>query len=556
MLRSLFYFFLPTVFRRWYNHSGDNTKTQRERHVANRLFVFFVFNRVFVFSLFASIFGFISAVVQAQQEDGAWNAIKRANIFSSLVFGLCRVSPYWLTLQMQHNLLATYDLLQIVRLVWNPLMRRVMSPTPRQIIKFDQPAPMMYAEYYSTYLFIVMVGMCFATIQPLILPVTAVYLVLEYWFKKYLLQYVYVTKLESGGLFWKNLFNRILVCALFGNIIVALIVGSSTTLSKDYTMLYAMIPLPIFLAGFKWYCAAQFNNKIQYYTGENPDVELRTHGNFLSSKSARDPSSKPSSKSSKTKLSVRFGHPALYKRLMTIMVNDKSKYLLSQVIQDHASHDMDGNNDTDINMGVNGYTDVFMSRMAGPTQPGKLAPNAANTNDAFELVAEEDMEFSKFKKREDFRDDAGGGGELYGIPDDLISRSGTPGIESSDYPSRSGTPSSFRSRTQSPSPSRGTVYPAGYHQASLRNASPASRTLHATPPRIHIQMPSEDYDLGDPSDEARGRLLRYGAPMGERDQSIGIAATPGTGLPTPASMDDDGDTSYEYFRQGGRHGRG
>jgi len=536
----LFYFFLPSVFRRWYNHSGDNSKTQRERHVANKLFTFYVFNKLIVFSVFASLWSFVTAVIASERQVGVWAALKHANIFKSLMLGLCNVSPYWLTLQMQSNLSATFDLLQVVSLLWRPLLRRLMSPTPRQIIHFDTPTPMLYAEYYSSYLFVIITGVCFATLQPLILPITALFLSLEYWFKIYMLQYVYHTKLESGGMFWKNLFNRILFTTLCGTVIIALVVGAS---SDDYRMLYAMIPLPIILFGFKWYCARTFDKKLQYCLELDTDAENRPVHKFLNVKRSKFASAKLL-QSSKTKLSVRFGHPALYKKLLPIMVNEKAKYLLNEVIQGHASQDLDGAND---DAGVFGYSDVYMARMAGPAQPGKLVQ--APASNAFELVAEHDMEFSKFKKREDLREEEGGGGELYGKAEDLIDRPGTPGSELG-YPERPGTPSSLTSRTQSQSPSRGTVYPAGYHHDSLREASPASRLDVDTPPRINVTMPSEDYDLGDPSEEARGRLLQYGAPMGERDRSLGIAVTPGTGLATPASLDDDEETSYDYFRRG------
>ena len=43
-LQQLFYMFLPSIFRRLLMRSGDSSKTQRERHVLNRLFFFFVFN--------------------------------------------------------------------------------------------------------------------------------------------------------------------------------------------------------------------------------------------------------------------------------------------------------------------------------------------------------------------------------------------------------------------------------------------------------------------------------------------------------------------------------
>jgi hypothetical protein len=43
-----------------------------------------------------------------------------------------------------------------------------------------------------------------------------------------------------------------------------------------------------------------------------------------------------------------------------------------------------------------------------------------------EFVAEQDLDFENFKKREEFREQYGGEGELYGRPDDYLGRPGTP----------------------------------------------------------------------------------------------------------------------------------
>jgi hypothetical protein len=62
-LTSLFYYFLPIIFRKLSVSAGDITKTSRERHVVSQLFSFFVFNNLFIFSLFAVFFTLVSAAV-------------------------------------------------------------------------------------------------------------------------------------------------------------------------------------------------------------------------------------------------------------------------------------------------------------------------------------------------------------------------------------------------------------------------------------------------------------------------------------------------------------
>jgi hypothetical protein len=82
-----------------------------------------------------------------------------------------------------------------------------MSPTPRQLIEWTAPPPFDYASYYNyvgdefkllsrglgdtnleqQFLFYATVALCFATLQPIVLPVTALYFALDSWLKKYLL---------------------------------------------------------------------------------------------------------------------------------------------------------------------------------------------------------------------------------------------------------------------------------------------------------------------------------------------------------------------------------
>ena len=45
-ISTVFYMFLPSIFRRLCVSAGDISKTSRERHVMHKLYSFFVFNNV------------------------------------------------------------------------------------------------------------------------------------------------------------------------------------------------------------------------------------------------------------------------------------------------------------------------------------------------------------------------------------------------------------------------------------------------------------------------------------------------------------------------------
>jgi hypothetical protein len=175
--------------------------------------------------VFGSAWRFVASVIAAQ-DQGVWEAIKSGHLFSKIMTGLCNVSTFWLTWQMQRNLGAAIDLVQAWPLIWKFIQRKMFSPTPRQLIELSAPQPFMYADYYNNYLTVATVGLCFGTLQPIILPITAFYLGIDSCFKKYLLQYVLITKTESGGRFWRLLVNRMLFAVILSNAVIALVVGA------------------------------------------------------------------------------------------------------------------------------------------------------------------------------------------------------------------------------------------------------------------------------------------------------------------------------------------
>jgi hypothetical protein len=296
-LTSLFYYLLPIIFRHLSMKAGDVTKTSRERHVTAQLYNFFVFNNLLIFSLFSAVFGMVSLIVKlARDEHLPFMTIIRAiDPFDKIMQTLCDVSPFWVTWLVQRNLGAVIDLSQAANLAWGSFSRKFLNPTPRELIKRTAPPPFDYASYYNYFLFYSTVALCFAPLQPITLVVVAFYFTLDSWMKKYLLMYVFVTKNESGGLFWRVLFNRMLVGTMLSNCIIALMCLARGYAAK-WTMLGAMIPLPLGLLAFKFYCKGAFDDSIKYYT----------KGDLAKGAEAATPIDKESRK--RDRVAVRFGY--------------------------------------------------------------------------------------------------------------------------------------------------------------------------------------------------------------------------------------------------------
>ena len=491
-LLSLVYFYLPVIFRRISIRAGDTTKTARERHVTHKLYAFFVFNNLIVFSVFSAIWAFVGAVKQASRTEGVGSAIIAGQFFPKIMIALCNISPFWVTWLLQRNIGAAIDLAQLITLAWVWFGRTFMSRTPRQAIEWTAPQVFEYAYYYNYFLFYATIALCFATLQPLVLVVTAVYFTIDSWLKKYLIMYVFVTKTESEGQFWRIIFNRLIFASILANFIAAIVIKAN----GSWTMIFAMVPLPFLMLGFKWYCASTFDSQCKYYTkADIKDIDL----------------AEPGKKSRRLgNVAAKFGHPALYKPLLTPMVHAKAQHVLAQIYR--------GRLGSDVISGDATYSDIIMDSMS-QSQPGKtawLAPNAkANSTgqkDLFEIVPEAHLDFSYFKNRTEFRDEFGGDGELYGKPLDLISeRSQTP---------RSFAPSKPSSRASSPGPD----FAGAQRILDQRNIVPQP---YRHPGDLGMQRfrdrstESEGNGMYNLDNESESRLLNNPQMMGARDHSVG-----------------------------------
>lgn len=427
LVTSLFYLVLPMIFRRLAIKGGDQTKTGRDRHVIAKLFAFFLFNNLFVFSLFGVIFVIVTGIVKTTEEKhDAWEAIKNQQIPKAIVNSLCSTSIFWVTYLLQRQLGATIDLAQLWPLFKSAFLRKFSSPTPRELIEMTAPPPFDYAGYYTYFLFYSAVSLCFAGIQPLVLLATALYFCVDVYLKKYLLLYRFVTKNESGGLVWRTLFNRLIFSLLLADAVVLLTCWANG--DGQHYQFYTVVPLFFIVIGFKFYCSKTFDDKIRFYSlrnvRKNPEAAMQ-----------KDPLRND-------RLTSKFGHPALYKKLITPMVHQKAQNMLPSIYSGRLTEGREG--DAGDMMSVSGYSDMYaLDAMAG----GKVGKKAGGVP-GFEFVSESHLDFEYYKNRADFAEEFGGA-EIYGSS---ITRPTTPGSVmdlgggmGGGYPSRPGTPGSGRS---------------------------------------------------------------------------------------------------------------
>ena len=521
-LTSLVYLLLPIAFRRLSIRAGDMTKFSRERHVLTKLYAFFIFNNLIIFSLFSTLWKYIAAVINltGESNEDFLTAIKQGNFFVKVMLGLCTVAPFWLTWLLQRNLGAAIDIAQVWNLIYQWFMRTFMNPTPREAIEWTAPTAFDYADYYNYFLFYATVALCFATLQPLVLPVTAFYFATDYWLKKYLLLYVFITKAESGGQYWTTLYNRMIFATIASNFVIALILMAR----GSWSMIFCMIPLPILMLVFKWYCFKTFNNQNKYYTKATlKDAEHLANPTGKQHRNGR--------------VSSKFGHPALHKKLMTPMVHEKARHVLFQVYRGRV-------NAENVEGAPNSYSGIAMDTMS-QSQPGKVARfdrsiDGTNQKGMFEVVPESQLDFAFYKNRTEFADEFGGDGELYGKPSDLVSE-------------RSSTPRSFLGRGSDSLPSSRASSPGPDYEsaATRRGLKPDDSSSRASPYRG--QGDSGARGIFNMRNESESRLLSSAQPPGveeeEGQEQYGLDRwrTGGSGyVGVPGTEADDG--GYEAYR--------
>ncbi|KAG6019217.1 hypothetical protein E4U41_003320 [Claviceps citrina] len=423
-LTSLVYLVLPMIFRRLSIKAGDQTKTRRERHVLSKLYAFFVFNNLVVFSFFSVLWSFIAAVVKSTSSPGsngetmdAWSAIVQAHLGTNILVSFCNNSPFWVTYLLQRQLGAAIDLAQIWPLIVAFFQKRFSSPTPRELIELTAPPPFEYANYYTYFLFYATVSLCFGTIQPLVLLATAMYFCIDCYLKKYLMLYRFVTKTESGGLFWRVLFNRMVFAAILANGVVLLTAWAQG--DGTHMQFYSACPLPVLMLLFKLYCRVNYDDKMIYhnisYTAKHAETAVTGGVGGGGDLHGRN-----------DKLASRFGHPALYKPLITPMVHQKAQNMLPSVYRGRLTDGRDDNDGGDL-VTVSGYSDTYaldpMMKGGGGGKVGRLA--ATGGVPGFEYVSDAQMDFEYYKNRAEFAEEHGGG-EMYGRATDMY-RCGTPG---------------------------------------------------------------------------------------------------------------------------------
>lgn len=383
IILGIFFLILPSIMRRISEFEGSLTRNARERMTFHKLFLFFFINNFFLFTIFGVIWNFVQVTIVASAESqvgfsGFWSALKTSQFFDGLAAAVTSTSTFWIIYVAQRNLGCLLDLVQVWGMFLKWFKRTFLAPSPREMIEWSAPQNFDYASYYNTFLYNFTICISYATLAPLILPFGLLYFVVSGATYKYSMLYVTVTKVESGGTFWRILINRLLLNMGFSNLVLFLIVWVKVSI---FTAI-SVTPIFLILAGFKIALVRHFDSHFDYYLPERVDEAGNVpvvHKND----------------EKKDRLRSRFGHPSLHQKLIVPMVHERSRHLLREVYKGRLHEENE------------------------ETAAVAMAP--AELQEKFEVVAPDNLDFDTYRNRPEF---AKGHGDIYSGHTSSI-RSGT-----------------------------------------------------------------------------------------------------------------------------------
>lgn len=263
-------------------------------------------------------------------------SLRDFGIISILTRELLVTGNHFLNLVSVRGLLSQpLELAQAADLIGVSIKRWLFASTPRQDREFTKPPPMDFAVQYAYHLFIFTVSFLFAPLVPMIAVAGLIYFIVTYHVYKYQCLYVFDTRIETGGLMWPLVVERVFTAQAISQLSVA-----ATFWARGGRMeAYAMLPLVVMALGLHLYTSRRLKPRTRYVAAAYPPGDFKIEGMPATRKrgasaivAVKDFQYYDDSQAfARASLSDRFTLPALARPLMTPEVRKESRHLLPQV---------------------------------------------------------------------------------------------------------------------------------------------------------------------------------------------------------------------------------
>ncbi|KAF9348695.1 hypothetical protein BGX26_012919 [Mortierella sp. AD094] len=315
------------IFLAWFQ--GNITKSSTDRSTLSKFFLFFTLNNLIVPAIVGTMLGFVGQIKLVLDHfsfsSNTWHAILglmnvKDNIVDLISQNVVDTSLFWVNYISLRNFSALLDLSQAVSLA----MYWAKTMTPRESKAMNKPDVFDFPLFFSAHIFLLTVSLLYSVVAPLVLFFAFVYFSLASLVYKYQLMYVFRTRVETGGRLFRVVYNRILVSLVLFQVVMIGILN----LKGAHKHSYATIPLPILTILFKIFLAKTYDPKIDYYDYGSAHEERHLF----------------KGKGKGNMLLLNFENPALKSKVVSALVPDAAKKILSNKVLQGGQNSKEGKN--------------------------------------------------------------------------------------------------------------------------------------------------------------------------------------------------------------------
>ncbi|KNC75753.1 hypothetical protein SARC_11727, partial [Sphaeroforma arctica JP610] len=139
------------------------------------------------------------------------------------------------------------------------IMGKFQTQSPREVDESKNPGRLMYGDILSRTLLVFLIGATYAVLAPLILPFITLFFAASLFVWKYQLSYVYISEMDTGGLFWFVCFRRIMFSTIF-----AQVTAFGLFSLKGSLLSIVMVPLPFITMWVTGSLTSKYERKATY----------------------------------------------------------------------------------------------------------------------------------------------------------------------------------------------------------------------------------------------------------------------------------------------------
>lgn len=245
----IFFAILPPVLALFTRLEGVPSESQVTQGQLSKLFIFKMVNAYLLTLVATSAFTALDDLINDP-----------SSIFSLLGESVPASGVYFLVLVMAQSMSSWgLRLLRIGPLIVSKIKLKWLAKTEREAEMAWRPKPFEFGKLLPDDLLVVVIGISYSTIAPVVLPFCALYFALGWLVNREQFMFVHLSEFDTGGLFWPLIFKRILSSIILGQITAIGVLGV-----KEFKYTPLLLPLLIATILFSRYLRKAYEQVPQH----------------------------------------------------------------------------------------------------------------------------------------------------------------------------------------------------------------------------------------------------------------------------------------------------